>query len=327
MERIPEEVFNLFNLHYLGLNKTGIKEIPKSIGRLQNLQYLYALETRITEIPNELTKLQRLRVLMVAHGKPGAEDGNYIYNGIMPPKKIWKLNNLRVMTVIKATDEMVRNLETLTKLKTLDVTEIRSKHCEDLFTAISKFTLLEWLFLIANDGEVLQLQVLNTCASVIVLSGKLENTSVPQFFRSLQDHNCIRKLVLLYSWLDENSFFCLQEIRSLTSLHLAGYQGNELRFREMSFLMLQQFVLVGAPLVQLIEINQGAMPNLEKLHIDLIKGVKELPQGIEYLSKLEDFVWYNPDTTLVEGVQREREDNQVGEDRMRIIKVVKFVTY
>ncbi|XP_078158835.1 disease resistance protein RPM1-like [Carex rostrata] len=317
IEKLPEEVFHLFNLHYLGLTYTGIKELPKAIGRLQNLQYLYAIGTKIIELPNELTKLRRLRVLLVSHG-------NHFSNGVMPPKEIWKLKNLQEIKVIKATDEMVRNFETLTKLTVFYITEIRSKHCEELFTTINKLSHLEELSVQAKDGEVLQLEALNTSASKIVFNGQVERTSVPQFSRSLKNHNSINELGLLNSGLDENSFSCLQEIRSLRILRLTGYEGNELCFHEMSFLILRELKVQEAPHLERIEINKGAMPNLEELSISECPGVKELPRGIEYLSKLELFEWGDPDETLVDMVQKEMTEEQVSEDRMRILRLITF---
>ncbi|XP_078158244.1 disease resistance protein RPM1-like isoform X2 [Carex rostrata] len=318
IEKLPEEVYNLFNLHYLGLDGTGIKELPKSIGRLQNLQTLSAAGAKITQLPNELTKLRRLRVLSVYC------DAENEFIGVMPPKQIWKPKNLRVLGVIKATDEIIRNFETLTKLTRLGISEIRSEHCEVFFTAISKFSHLEALSVLAKDGEVLQLQALNTSASEIEFTGQVERTSVPQFSRSLQYHNSIRKLKLSNSGLDENSFSCLQEIRSLRFLDLTRYERNELCFHEMSFLMLRKLKVKEAPHLEHIEINKGAMPNLEELSISKCPGVKDLPRGIEYLSKLKLLKLGNPDRTLVERVEKEMTEEQVSEDRVRILRLIKF---
>ncbi|XP_078158245.1 disease resistance protein RPM1-like isoform X3 [Carex rostrata] len=280
IEKLPEEVYNLFNLHYLGLDGTGIKELPKSIGRLQNLQFLSAIGSKITELPNELTKLQRLRVLKVSSDPIPINEDKFI--GVMPPKQIWKLKNLKALGLIKATDE------------------------------------------VAKDGEVLQLQALNTSVSEIQFNGQVERTSVPQFSRSLQYHNSIRKLKLSKSGLDENSFSCLQEIGSLRFLDLTFYKGNGLCFHEMSFLMLRELKVKEAPHLERIEINKGAMPNLEKLYISYCPLRKDLPRGIEYLSKLELFEWGDPDETLVERLLKEMTEEQVSEDRMRILRLIKF---
>jgi Leucine-rich repeat (LRR) protein len=57
----PNEVFYLFNLHYLGLEGTGVGENPKSIGLLQNLQFLVASETNFVKLPVKITKLKKIR--------------------------------------------------------------------------------------------------------------------------------------------------------------------------------------------------------------------------------------------------------------------------
>jgi disease resistance protein RPM1 len=323
MEKVPKEVFNLFNLHYLGLNNTGIRELSKSIGRLQNLQFLLAGGTNIVKLPNELTKLRALRVLLVTDENFISGDG-HIFKGVMPPKQIWRLKDLRVLRFIKATDEVVQNLGTFFELTQLSISEIRSEQCEGLFTSISNMSHLERLTLAAKDGEILKLEAFSTSALDIIISGQIERTSVPAFSRSLQRFNSVRTLVLLQTRLDANSFSCLQEMHSLTALRLCfAYDGNDMCFHGTSFRMLREFGLVMAPHLKCIEINEGAMTNLERLFIIDCTGPEDLPQGIEYLTKLQIFEWENPNRTLVERIQRERAERQLSADRRRILSVVR----
>lgn len=63
IKMLPNEVFDLFNLRYLGLRDTKIESMPAAVGRLQNLQVLDAYDSKLTYLPNSVVKLQKLRYL------------------------------------------------------------------------------------------------------------------------------------------------------------------------------------------------------------------------------------------------------------------------
>ncbi|KAF6987169.1 hypothetical protein CFC21_004835 [Triticum aestivum] len=54
---LPNEVFNLFNLRYLGIRGTKIESLPESVGRLQNLEVLDAWDSKMKYLPNNVVKL------------------------------------------------------------------------------------------------------------------------------------------------------------------------------------------------------------------------------------------------------------------------------
>ncbi|KAF6987170.1 hypothetical protein CFC21_004836 [Triticum aestivum] len=59
---LPNEVFDLFNLRYLGLRHTEIESLPKAVRRLRNLEVLYAAHSKLTYLPKSVVKLQKLRI-------------------------------------------------------------------------------------------------------------------------------------------------------------------------------------------------------------------------------------------------------------------------
>uniref|UniRef100_A0A8I6WLV7 NB-ARC domain-containing protein n=1 Tax=Hordeum vulgare subsp. vulgare TaxID=112509 RepID=A0A8I6WLV7_HORVV len=63
MKMLPDEVFDLFNLRYLGLRDTDVESLPEAVGRLQNLEVLDALRSKLKYLPNSVVKLQKLRYL------------------------------------------------------------------------------------------------------------------------------------------------------------------------------------------------------------------------------------------------------------------------
>ncbi|KAL7205142.1 hypothetical protein ACSBR2_018129 [Camellia fascicularis] len=75
IEKLPNELVDLFNLRYLNLKRTKVKELPKSIGRLCNLETLDIRDSKIQVLPTGITKLKKLRhLIMYRYNKAG--DGN-----------------------------------------------------------------------------------------------------------------------------------------------------------------------------------------------------------------------------------------------------------
>jgi disease resistance protein RPM1 len=64
---LPSEVFNLFNLRYLGLRYTAIESLPETIGRLQNLEVLDVGNAQLSYLPKSIVKLKKLRYLYACY--------------------------------------------------------------------------------------------------------------------------------------------------------------------------------------------------------------------------------------------------------------------
>ncbi|THF95721.1 hypothetical protein TEA_025314 [Camellia sinensis var. sinensis] len=72
LETIPDEVFKLIHLRYLGLRDTNVKMVPKLIRKLENLETLDLQGTYVTKLPDEILHLQKLRNLISYHLKSGS---------------------------------------------------------------------------------------------------------------------------------------------------------------------------------------------------------------------------------------------------------------
>ncbi|GMN27836.1 hypothetical protein TIFTF001_041086 [Ficus carica] len=64
LDRLLEEVGNLFHLKYLSLKNTKVKRLPKSVGKLHNLKTLDVRNTLLAELPIEINELLNLQHLL-----------------------------------------------------------------------------------------------------------------------------------------------------------------------------------------------------------------------------------------------------------------------
>ncbi|KAL7235088.1 hypothetical protein ACSBR1_018552 [Camellia fascicularis] len=119
IEKLPNELVDLFNLRYLNLKRTMVKDLPKSIGRLCNLETLDIRDSKIQVLPTGITKLKKLRhLIMYRYNKHG--DGNefdYVY-GTAVPANICKLTNLQALACVEAESDLMKRLRNMTQLKT-----------------------------------------------------------------------------------------------------------------------------------------------------------------------------------------------------------------
>ncbi|KAF8394010.1 hypothetical protein HHK36_020212 [Tetracentron sinense] len=155
LEKVPNEIVNLFHLRYLSLRRTKIKELPNSLGRLQNLETLDLGDTSfLYKLPNELFKLKRLCSLKFGNikGGPVSIDESQEQVGI------WSLVNLEVLRDInvKQGGRVTRELERMTKLRRLGIRRLRREDGVDLWCSIKKLSNLRFLDVRDDPLEVLQ---------------------------------------------------------------------------------------------------------------------------------------------------------------------------
>ncbi|XP_020098970.1 disease resistance protein RPM1-like [Ananas comosus] len=325
IEKLPSEICNLFNLHYLGLRATKIKELPRSIGKLRNLQVLHTYDSEIEKLPKGITELQKLRHLFLSDDLDTGESKieklpkeitelqklrhlilpYYLGKNIKALVGIRRLKGLHSLANIGATRKIVRrNVEALTELRTFGIEGVRTHHCADLWNSITKMNHLSNLDVISGRGQ--ELQQLGTLRlplpiQELWLRGKLDKTSVPELATSFGSLTNLIGLTLFYANLDEDTFPYLQALPALMFLGLyEAYDGMKLHFQATSFPKLKELLIQDAPNLSQVEIERGAMASLNKLDLHRCPELKELPHGIEYLTTLKDLYIWRPAKELVE---------------------------
>ncbi|KAM1381567.1 hypothetical protein ACFX13_034693 [Malus domestica] len=282
---LPKEVVYLFNLRYLNLRATPIKKLPESIGKLHNLQTLDIRNTKIEALPSGISKLKNLCHLIMYRYTREHKGFRYV-NGTRAPANICTFKKLQVLTCVELEGNIVRLVGNMTQLTRIGITNVKERDEKDLCASIQKMKLLHYLFLMASDKEeALQVNALRSpppYLRMVILVGRLKK--VPQWFFSLQS---VTYMYLHWSRPEEDLLPYIEELPNLGKLTLMNaYVGKELCFRS-GFEKLTHLQLFIFPLLNMITIAKGVMPNLQSLSLDDCTELNTLPEGLQYLTKLE----------------------------------------
>ncbi|KAL7188057.1 hypothetical protein ACSBR1_037994 [Camellia fascicularis] len=165
LETIPDEVFKLIHLRYLGLRDTKVKMVPKLIGKLENLETLDLAGTYVIELPDKILYLQKLHNLISYHLKLSIYFEFEDYSGFKVPSQIGSLQSLQVLWMIeidqrsKGGVSIVKELGRLTQLRELGIGDLRREDGVTLCSSIEKLSNLRVLYIISTkEDEILDLQ-------------------------------------------------------------------------------------------------------------------------------------------------------------------------
>ncbi|KAF8394074.1 hypothetical protein HHK36_020278 [Tetracentron sinense] len=287
IEKVPDEVVDLFNLRYLNLRGTQVKELPKSLGKLRNLETLDISFTKVESLPSGIVKLQRLRYLKVI--RVGSVDELLTFNhtkGTQAPADVWKLKNLQVLCNIKANGDIVKQVGNMTQLTHIGITKVREGDVTELCASISRLHLR--MDALSSPPPLLQ---------TLHLVGKLEK--VPLWFRSLQN---LTQLYLSWSRLTEDPLSYIHALPNLVKLDLENAYNERKLWFQAGFLKLKSLSLVNFPQLDDILIEKGVMPSIRQLFLYSCVELKTPLRGIEYLSNLQELTMFSTSKELIEHI-------------------------
>ncbi|TVU41971.1 hypothetical protein EJB05_15535 [Eragrostis curvula] len=279
IQQVPDNVSNLFNLHYLDLGYTKLKEIPRSIGKLRNLQTLY-LKGQILDLPSEMTMLTKLQHLLVDVGRFGSSASN----------KICRLEQLHTLKNIEANKCLVRQLGCLTRMRSLGIRKMVGSYNADFWTSVNKMASLNSLSVTTadRDRDVLDLADLKSLPYLekLMLSGRLDQGSLPPAFGHFPK---LKSLRLCFSGLHEDPLALFSVMfQNLGHLNLYRcYEGTRLTFRTGWFSRLRHLYLSSMNELREVEIEDGAMRSLHRLEMWSLKCLTSVPKGLVHLKSLQ----------------------------------------
>ncbi|KAL4185394.1 hypothetical protein AMTRI_Chr10g230460 [Amborella trichopoda] len=310
VECLPKEIGDLIHLRYLGLRNAGVKKVPKSLGKLKNLETL-DLKGFVGELPREISKIKSLMYL---------SGGLMVANrSLRVPSGIKDLANLQTLKYIGGNSEFVRELLCLKQMRKLYIELQRSEDGGVLWESIQKMDSLHCLRISCMDlDEALPVHIVAqsppTTLERLGLSCGLPSGKLPNWVESLPS---LSRLVLEHSKLTEDPFLVLQRLPNLMdlTLHRASNLGNRTAICGTGgFPKLHRLVLIGLEeWEEWGEVEEGAMPCLQRVYIWNCRKLRALPQGFQYLTALQ---LLNLEEVGDEFLSRLERDS--GEDRLKV---------
>ncbi|KAK1320177.1 Disease resistance protein RPM1 [Acorus calamus] len=290
IDRVPDEVFNLFNLHYLSLRETRVKHLPESLGRLQTLQTLDLWYSNVEILPRSIVKLRKLRHLISGSFSLSKQTAPSTFCCKPTPKEAWRFKDIQTLKFIRADEEIVREIRNLMQLRILWIGDVKTTYEAELCASIVKMRHLLHLAIVASVEEgVLQTLHLEGLSPPppnlrkLILYGHLEK--LPSWFAHLQN---LKVLWLIESKLTQDPTPSLiQSLPELAYLHLNdAYNGQQMRFHAGGFPRLKRLWLNNLPKLNRVIIEEGAMSSIHQLCIVRCGELRRLPHGIECLTTL-----------------------------------------
>ncbi|KAL2511687.1 Disease resistance protein RPM1 [Abeliophyllum distichum] len=207
--------------------------------------------------------------------------------GFKPPIGMGVLTSLYKLCFIEATPGIITELGKMKELRRLCILKLRREDGKDFCSSIGKLKNLQVLNISATaENEILDLDHLSSPPASLqrlYMSGRLEN--VPHWIKSL---NNLVNVNFRWSQLRDDPLEYLQDLPNLVHLDLLmGYVGEELCFKARKFQRLKLLDLDKVEPLKQVIIEEGAMPNLEKIIIQRCTFLESVPSGIERLTNIQ----------------------------------------
>ncbi|XBI51546.1 hypothetical protein VPH35_034037 [Triticum aestivum] len=308
IKTIPNSIGELFNLRYLGLDNTNVKVLPNSIANLQNLETLSLQGADCLNLPQGSEKLKRLRHLLIYKWLDKTFSILVRFESMEPFEGLWNLKDLQTLHSVRASKVFIAKLASLSQLRSLSITGVRSIHCAQLCDSLSKMHQLSKLQIkSSNVDEVLQLEtlILSNRLEKLTFSGRFsEGTSKSPFFSTNRDR--LHRIFLLWSQLVENPLQCLSEFSNLTEIGLKrAFTGQELNFHSDWFPNVRIISLLDLPHVNQICIHEGTLVCLEEFVISGLAELRDIP-GLGHLKSLKETRFSNMHPDFIRNLQAAR---------------------
>ncbi|XVF83771.1 hypothetical protein PTKIN_Ptkin16aG0519400 [Pterospermum kingtungense] len=298
---VSSEIGNLHHLRYLRLVCRGEIVLPQSIGKLQSLQTLLVQCRDVRRIPNVVFKLEHLRHVILLDSKiyPGGADMCLSDTNIL--KNIETLKYVRI--------ERCSVVLSLYRIRSFGVIFERSEDVEPILKAVVQSNHFQSLHMRLLSSAYSDLEPLSQChhLSKLFLKGKMKEDPRHHHHNALKfvPPNIV-KLTLDGSEVKlHDPMAVLEKLPHLRILRLwnSSYIGSKLKCSANGFPQLHSFEMILLKKLEEWEIEEGAMPRLRSLRLSCVDKLRKFPEGLRYLTALQEMKLDWLKRSLVERIQ------------------------
>ncbi|CAN6859048.1 unnamed protein product, partial [Brassica oleracea] len=285
--KVPSSIGKLIHLRYLSLYETGVTQLPSSMRNLKKLLYLNLAVYGEVHIPNILNEMRELTFLWLPkslHDKTKLELGNLV--------KLETLKNFNTK------HGRLTDLQGMTRLRSLSIS-ITNESCttKTLSSSLSKLSRLESLTIDnknkfynpTNDDEE------GFVWDFVNLKQLWLEIYMPRLPDAQHFPSHLKAIKLTFCRLKEDPMPILEKLLHLKEicLQFRSFIGRRMECSRDGFPQLQKLEFRGLEEWEEWIVEEGSMPLLHTLRIDDCRKLKELPDGLQIITNLEDLIVCN----------------------------------
>ncbi|KAL1207489.1 Disease resistance protein RPP8 [Cardamine amara subsp. amara] len=313
--KLPSSIGELIHLRYLNLFDAVVSRLPSSLRNLKLLLYLnlcvdfdHQIPVHVPNVLKEMLELRYLSLPLLMDDKTELELGDLV--------------NLESLRYFSTQHSSVTDLDRMTKLRNLSVSLTGSCTIETLLSSLRKLRNLERLDVIdyfrsrADSVGEFVLDFIHLKEIVLFMR-------MPRFPDQFRFPPHLAHIALWYCSMEEDPMPVLEKLLHLKSVRLlsGAFIGRRMVCSKGGFPQLSALEISEESELEEWIVEEGSMPCLRSLTIENCKKLKELPDGLKYITSLKEL--------KIEGMKKEWKEKLVsgGEDYYKVqhIPNVQFI--
>jgi hypothetical protein len=286
--KLPSSIGKLIHLKYLSLYQASVTYLPSSLRNLKSLLYLNLRinSGQLINVPNVFKEMLELRYLSLPWERSS-----------LTKLELGNLLKLETLINFSTKDSSVTDLHRMTKLRTLQILiSGEGLHMETLSSALSMLGHLEDLTVTPSEN------------SVQFKHPKLIYRPMLPDVQHFPSH--LTTISLVYCFLEEDPMPTLEKLLQLkvVSLWYNAYVGRRMVCTGGGFPPLHRLEIWGLDALEEWIVEEGSMPLLHTLHIVDCKKLKEIPDGLRFISSLKELAIRTNEKVFQKKVSKGGED-------------------
>lgn len=322
-----KDICSILHLKYLSLRRTDVADLPHEINNLHELEVLDIRQTKVSEHATKNIVLLKLRRLFAGQVDPSTshEMGKPLRSAVLIPRKINKMENMEVLSNVKAYSRNgaeLKEIRKLGQLRKLGVVIVNNEnHLKNLLWAMSDLkeclqSLSITILKTRNEGDtdneqkVLPYELYNHLIQPPKVLESLSIDGPTKIVRLLtmfaKGSNELAKVTLRHTSLKKKNLVHITMLPKLCCVRLRqnAYTDKELTFETEEFPHLKNFLVEQLHETDMINFKKGAAPELEKIvlfrtSIKHLCGVGALPNLKELELKENEQLVLSPEAGTV----------------------------